>query len=189
MPPSNSISSTSAVRSAGRAAATAGAAPAELPPTTTRSKSPAIGTRSSGTSTSPAVAISAPRLAGAQPFRDRGHRLEQHVPTRQLGTRSRAQRVAVLAQRLLQLLLLALDDRLVLAETRIHLLGDLLEPLLAVLAELGAEHLAPQRREDEGRHGLTAQAAREVVQPIGERGGRVEPAARLEGAEAREAVA
>src|SRR5262249_10679120 len=173
----------------GRGAAPPGGAPAEPPPTTTRSKSPATGTRSSGTSTSPAVVISASRLGSAQPFRDRGHRLEQHVPARQLRTGCRAQRVAVLAQRLVQLLLLALDARLVLAETGVHLLGDLLEPLLAVLAELGAEHLAPQRREDEGRHGLTAQPAREVVQPIGERGGRVEPAARLEGAEAREAVA
>src|SRR5262245_31048594 len=143
MPPRNGISSTSAMRSPRRAAVTAAAVPAEPPPTTTRSKSPATGTRSSGTSTSPAVTVSAPGLGGAQPCRDRRHRLEQHVPARQLRTRRRAQRVAILAQRPVQLLLLALHDCLVLAEARVHLLGDLLEPLLAILAELGAQHLAP----------------------------------------------
>src|SRR5262249_19663853 len=173
----------------GRGAAPPGGAPAEPPPTTTRSKSPATGTRSSGTSTSPAVVISASCLGGAQPFRDRRHRLEQHVPARQLRTRCRAQRVAILSQRPVQLLLLALHDCLVLAEARVHLLGDLLEPLLAILAELGAQHLAPQRREDEGGHRLTTEPARELVEAIGERGGRVEAAPRLEGAEAREAVA
>ena len=78
---------------------------------------------------------------------------------------------------------------LVLAEARVHLLGELLESLLAFLAELGTQHLAPQRGEGEGRHGLAAEAAREAIETVGKRGRRIEPAPRLERAEARESVA
>src|SRR5262249_58311279 len=106
-----------------------GGAPAGPPPTTTRSKSPATGTRSAGRSTPPAATVSAPRLGGAQASGDRGHGLEQHIPPRQLGAGRCTERVAVLAQGAVQLLLFPFDDRLVLAETRVHLLGDLLESL------------------------------------------------------------
>ena len=75
----------------------------------------------------------------------------------------------ILRQRPVELLILALDDVLVGGEARVHLLGELLEALLAVLAELRLQHLAPQRGEGERRHGLPSQAAREAVEPIGER--------------------
>src|SRR5262245_28183881 len=188
MPPRNGISSTSAVRSPRRAAVTAAAVRAEPPPTTTTSKSPATGTRSSGTRTLPAATVSAPGLGGAQPRGDRGHRLQQHVPARQLGTGRGAQGVTILQQGASEVLLLARDDRLVLAEAGVHLLGQLLEPFLTFLSQLGAQHLAPQRGEHERGYRLAAQPAREVVQAVGEGRGRVEPPARLECAEAGEAV-
>src|SRR4029453_10108003 len=89
----------------------------------------------------------------------------------------------------LEVLFLALDELLVLGETLVDLVGQLLELLLALLAQLGLQHLAPQRREGERRHGRPARAAGEAIEAVRERRGRVEPAPVGEGAHLREAVA
>src|SRR5713101_7903382 len=164
MPPRKGESSTSTVRSPARAAVMAAAVPAEPPPTTTRSASSATGRRSSG-------AISVPRAmsrrgrglarlacsALPQAVGDLGDPLEQHVEARDVGPGRGRERLAIRRERAVDLLLLPRHDRVVLAEAGVHPVGQALEPLLAVLAQARADHLAPQLREGEGGGHLAAE--------------------------------
>src|SRR5207247_2182492 len=63
------------------------------------------------------------------------------------------------------------------------------EPLLALLAQAGADHLVPELREGVGRRHLAPEAAAQQMEPLGEGGRRVEAAARGEGVQARQPLA
>src|SRR5438093_668322 len=156
MPPTKGESSPSTVRRPARAAVMAAAVPAEPPPTTTRSASRTTGTSSAGT-TIRSRAMTPLRLGGfggaararllAEPFRDRGHGLEQHVEARDRRPGGLLEGRAVGGERLIERLLLTGGDPVALGEAGVHLLGQPFELLLAVLPEAGAHHLVPQRRE------------------------------------------
>lgn len=81
------------------------------------------------------------------------------------------------------------DDGVLRAEAGVHLVRKRFELPLGLLAEPRAEHLAPQRREGDGRTRLQAQASREAKQPVGQGGRRVEAAPLLERPEADQAIA
>src|SRR5436305_6280567 len=116
------------------------------------------------------------RLAGAracpapQALRHLGHRLEQHVEPRDLRPGRRRERVAVRRERAVDVLLLPRHDRVPLAEAGVHLIGEALEPLLALLAQAGADHLVPELREGISRRHLAPEAAGQEMEPLGESG-------------------
>src|SRR5262249_5654465 len=66
---------------------------------------------------------------------------------------------------------------------------DRLEPLLAVLAERGPHQLVPELRHGVRRRDRAPEAARQELQPIGYRRGRIETAARGERVHARQPIA
>src|SRR5438034_10554783 len=71
----------------------------------------------------------------------------------------------------------------------VHLIGEALEPLLALFAQAGADHLVPHLREGVRRRYLAPEAPGQEMEPLGEGGRGVEAPARGEGVQARQPLA
>src|SRR5439155_1365433 len=115
--------------------------------------------------------------------------LQEHVEGCAPGPGRGSEPLAVRGQCLVEIGLAALDDRVVRIEAGVYVFGQLFELLLAVLAETGAHHLVPERRESIGRGYLAAEPAGQEVETLGEGGGVVEPAPGGEGVHAGETLA
>ena len=125
----------------------------------------------------------------AQKSRHRGHRLLDRVEARRCSADPAGEAILVLGDALLERLLLAVFDRPVLVQVRVHLVGEFVELTADVLVQSMADVLHPQRLEGAGRRDVAAQPGTQRVHALGDRPQAVQAAAGVEGVQPGEPVA